>query len=342
MHERDLMGKLLAAEWLRLSRWRINHAAILLLILAVGWHFWDDCRRARSNNLLADHGVDLLYFRALPAEDLEVLPDAEKWRWFAAQKVSVTLPDTFRVAFWIWPRAQALSLLLIILTVGNEFQWSTARWLLSLGPGRGRWLLTKVVAWLLVALVATAFLWLVVASAGICIHWRLLGNLTWTWATADFWGQQAAAMLRAWIGFWPWIGLGVLLAMMSRSPVVAATFGAMLMVLDLLWGYALRMLAAMSTYSGQANLPHWLMLEGLLGQAYRWTIGYNVAAVLYWAGDRVALAKVVGQYGEPSLAAAALYIIPTLPERALVVVLGYMLLAAGLAAWLLIRRDVTR
>jgi hypothetical protein len=279
------MARLLAAEWRRFSRRRLNQAALLLLLLAVGWHFWNDYRQAQKNHLLENHAAELQRFHAMPSEELSSLADGEQWSWFVAQEVALELPGTFGVAPWVWSGARAVWLLLAILAVGSEFEWGTARWLLSLGPGRIRWLLTKVSCLLLTALATVLLLWLAVALAGLYVHDRVFGSLTWVWATPAFWAGQAALLLRAWIGFWPWIGLGVLLGMLGRSPVAGAALGALGLVLESAWAYLLMMLSAMSEFGGAA-LPRWLLPEGLLGQLYRWTLGYNVAALSWWAGDR--------------------------------------------------------
>jgi hypothetical protein len=129
--------------------------------------------------------------------------------------------------------------------------------------------------------------------------------------------------------------------MLSRTPVAGAALAALAVVLESLCAYLLMMLSAMSEYGGAA-LPRWLLPEGLLGQLYRWTIGYNVAALSLWAGSREALALALGRSSEPGLAAVVLTELPTTPARALAIALGYGLLAVGLAAWLLARKDLTR
>jgi hypothetical protein len=148
-------------------------------------------------------------------------------------------------------------------------------------------------------------------------------------------------MLRAWLGFWPWIGLGVLLGMVSRSSVAGAALASLGLVVESLWAYLLMVLSAMGQYSGVA-VPRWLLPEGLLGQLYRWTIGYNAASLLLWAGDQETVALAMGRSIDPGLATVMLTELPTTPERALAVALGYALLAVGLAAWLLARRDLAR
>jgi hypothetical protein len=67
-----------------------------------------------------------------------------------------------------------------------------------------------------------------------------------------------------------------------------------------------------------------------------------VASLLLWAGDQEAVALAVGRSSEPGLAAVMLTELPTTPERAAALALGYGLLAVGLAAWLLARRDLVR
>ncbi len=325
------MARLLAAEWRRFSRRRLNQAALLLLVLAVAWHFWSDYRQARKHHLLDDHAAELQRFRAMPDVELSTLPDADKWRWFTAQQVNLALPDTFGVAPWIWGGARAAWLLLAILAVSGEFQWGTARWLLSLGPGRVRWLLAKTVFLLLAALATVLLLWLAVALAGLCVHGRVFGSLAWAWATPRFWAGQAAGMLRAWLGFWPWVGLGVLLGMLSRTPVAGATLGALGLVLESAWAYLLLMLSGMSRYGGVA-LPRWLLPEGLLGQLYRWTVGYNVAALSLWAGDGRALAVALG-YGLLAVGLAAKVLAVVLAAAAALLLSAALCLLALLTAY---------
>lgn len=339
--ENRAVARLLAAEWQRFSRRRLNQAALLLLVLAVAWHFWSDYRQAQEQGLLDNQAAELQRLRDMPPGELSFLSDAEQWRWFTAQQVALDLPASLGVAPWVWGGARAVWLLLAILAVGGEFQWGTARWLLSLGPGRVRWLLAKVLCLLLTALATVLLLWLAVVLTGLYVHVRAFGTLAWDWATPRFWAGQVVLMLRAWLGFWPWIGLGVLLGMVSRSPVVGAALAVLGLALESLWAYLLMMLSAMSEYGG-ADVPRWLLPEGLLGQLYRWTIGYNVASLLLWASDQEAVALAVGRSSEPGLAAAMLTELPTTPERAAALALGYGLLAVGLAAWLLARRDLVR
>jgi len=143
------MARLIATEWIRSSRQRVNQVALLLLVLAACWHFWSDYRTAHSLHLLADHGADV-------------------WRWFRAGELVLALPDTFGLDYWIWAWARAAWLLLAAMAVGGEFQWGTLRWRLSLGPGRGCWLLATVSVLVLSALAATVLLWLVVAGSALC------------------------------------------------------------------------------------------------------------------------------------------------------------------------------
>lgn len=332
------MVKLIAAEWLRFSRQRVNRVALLLLVLAACWHFWSDYRTARSLDLSADYGAELVRFQTMPSAEIKTLTKADMWRWFRAGELVLALPDAFGLAYWIWAWARVVWLLLAVMAVGGEFQWGTLRWRLLLGPGRGRWLLAKVSVLMLSALAVTVLLWLVVAGAGLYVHRQVFGSFSREWSTPEFWIGQVAALLRAWIGFWPWIGLGVLLGIVGRSIVPTAALGVLGLLLDWLWGSALIMLAASQSIG--SSLPRWLLPDGLLGHLYRWTIGYNVAAVSFWTGLRTTPEPVPGI--DRAAAILALKVIPTSPAWALGVVLGFTLLAVGLAAWGLVRRDVTR
>jgi len=332
------MTKLIAAEWLRFSRQRVNQVALLLLALAACWHFWSDYRTARSLDLLADNGADLVRFQTMPSAEIETLTDSDMLRWFRAGELVLISPNTFSLTYWIWAWARVVWLLLAAMAVGSEFEWGTLRWRLMLGLRRERWLLAKVLVLVLSALAAMILLWLVVAGVGLCVHRQVFGSLSWEWSTLEFWISQAAALLCTWIGFWPWVSLGVLLGIVGRSIAPTVALGFLGLLLDWFWGFALIMLAA--TQFVNSSLPHWLLPDGLLGHLYRWTIGYNVAAVSFWEGIRTVSEPVPG----PDRAAAtlALSVIPTSPERALGVVLGFTLLAMGLAAWSLARRDVMR
>jgi ABC-type transport system involved in multi-copper enzyme maturation permease subunit len=339
--ENRAVARLIVADWQRFSRRLLNQAALLLLVLAVAWHFRGDYRQAQEQRLLDNQAAELQRLRLMPSGELSSLSDPEQRRWFTAQQVALELPGSLGVALWVWGGARAVWLLLAILAVGGEFQWGTARWLLSLGPGRVRWLLAKVLCLLLTALATVLILWLAVVLAGLYVHVRAFGALAWDWAMPRFWAGQMMLMLRAWLGFWPWIGLGVLLGMVSRSSVAGAALAALGVVVESLWAYLLMILSAMGQYSGVA-VPRWLLPEGLLGQLYRWTIGYNVASLLLWAGDQETVALAMGRSIDPGLATVMLTELPTTPERALAVALGYALLAVGLAAWLLARRDLAR
>jgi ABC-type transport system involved in multi-copper enzyme maturation permease subunit len=332
------MARSIAAEWLRFSRQRVNQVALLLLVLATFWHFWSDYRSARSLDLLADQGADLVRFQTMPSAEIKTLTEADVWRWYRAGELVLAVPNTFGLAYWIWAWARALWLLLAAIAVGGEFQWGTLRWRLSLGLGRWRWLLAKVSVLVLSALAATILLWLVVAGAGLYVHRQVFGSLSWAWSTPEFWIGQAAVLLRAWIGFWPWIGLGILLGMVGRSTVPTAALGVLMLLLDWFWGSGLIMLAASQSVS--STLPRWLLPDGPLGLLYRWTVGYNVAAISFWAGLGTVPEPVPGL--DRAAAILALRVIPTSPERALGVALGFTLLTVGLAAWSLVQRDVTR
>jgi ABC-type transport system involved in multi-copper enzyme maturation permease subunit len=318
------MAKLIAAEWLRFSRQRVNQVALLLLVIATCWHFWIDYRTASSLDLLANNGADLVRF------------EADMLRWFRAEELVLSSPNIFGLNYWIWAWARGAWLLLATMTVGSEFEGRTLRWRLALGMRRERWLLTKVLVLMLSALAAMIILWLVVAGVGLYIHRQVFGSLSWEWSTPEFWVGQVATLLCTWIGFWPWVSLGVLLGIVGRStaPTVALAFLGLL--LDWFWGFALIMLNATQFVS--LSLPHCLLPDGLLGHLYRWTIGYNVAAVSLWVGLRTVSEPVLGL--DRTAATLAMNVIPTSPERALGVVLGFTLLGMGLANWILARMDV--
>jgi hypothetical protein len=164
----------------------------------------------------------------------------------------------------------------------------------------------------------------------------VFGSLSWEWSTPEFWIGQAAALLCTCTGFWPWVSLGVLLGVVGRSTAPTVALATLGLLLDWFWGFTLIMLNATQFVS--SSLPSWLLPDGLLGHLYRWTIGYNVAAVSYWEGLRTVSEPVPGL--DRTAAILALNVIPTSPERALGVVLGFTLLAVGLANWSLAQMDV--
>ena len=330
------MARLIAAEWLRFSRHRVNQVALLLLALAVCWHFWRDFRTANTFDLLANNGADLVRFQTMPSAEIESLNETEILRWSKAEELVLISPNIFGLTNWIWSWARAVWFLLAAMTVGSEFEWDTLRWRLVLGQRREHWLLTKVLVLMLSALAAMVVLWLIAAGVGLSVHRQVFGSLSWEWSTPEFWIGQVAGLLCTWIGFWPWISLGVLLGIAGRSTAPTIALATLGLLLDWFWGFALIMLNATQFVS--SSLPRWLLPEGLLGHLYRWTIGYNVAAVSYCEGLRTVSEPVPGL--DRTAAILALNVIPTSPERALGVVLGFTLLAVGLANWSLAQMDV--
>ena len=134
------------------------------------------------------------------------------------------------------------------------------------------------------------------------------------------------------------IGLGVLLAVISRSAVPAVALGAFGLVLDWLWAQAMVLLVMRD--ASALSVPRWLLPDGLVGDLYRWSINYNGTGVAFSNALAGAVKPVAGI--DASAGALAMRLLPTTPERALWIVLGYVLLTGSAAAWLVVRRDVTR
>jgi hypothetical protein len=201
------------------------------------------------------------------------------------------------------PYGGAYLLLLGAVLIGNEYRWGTVATLLVQRAGRVRVVLSQVVAVVLVVAVA------VVAEFALCaVTAVLIGAVEGAAPIGPEPGAVLASVAAAWLAGSAFALLGVLLAHATRSPAAAVGIG-------LVWVLgvetAVRGLLAAVGAGGAADV--------LLGPA--------VGAMAIGLGEPVAGAPIgVGRGGSPAVA--------------VVVLIGWVVVAAALSVLLVGRRDV--
>lgn len=201
-----------------------------------------------------------------------------------------------------------VALILGVLAVGSEYGWGTLKTVLMQQPRRLHLFGAKLAAVAAVLAVSTVSIFAVAAVSSSAVAWR--ENAPADWPAA--W-DVARGMGAAWLILTLWAMFGVLLAVLSRGTALAIGLG-------ILYGLVVEGLIA--------GLGSDLPLVQDAAQAFLRTNGYSLVAPL---GASVAEGGEPGAFAGPFVAA----------RQALLVILGYLVLFAGVSALVIRRRDVT-
>ncbi len=224
---------------------------------------------------------------------------------------ALLLPDGVGFLLSLIGGSNGMGMLLFVIlagvSVGNEYTWRTVR--ASLVRGRGRWdfLLTKLVAilllmgvgFLLTMAVGIPYLGLLTAASR--------GQLDLSFLTASFVGEVLLGVLRTGYALVPYILLAMLLAVVGRSPWIGV--GVTLAYALLVEGMALQLL---------------VLVGRPWSQLYRFSLGGNVTGLMAANPGGQALAG--GELGGMD----ALLNLPSANQAALVLALYSLLFLAGM------------
>lgn len=239
-------------------------------------------------------------------------------RWLAVILLVIALlrgvvwpPDPALPWSGLWSNALVTAALIMLtaVSVGLEFSQDTFRSLTSRGLPRWAFLLTKFATLVLIGGL------LLVVIEGLA---TLLG------ARPDLrWGE----LLRAWLGQWPYVALIMLLTVLSRNGGLALVVGIIWVVLEEL------MPALLGPFATIPDIPQLRLLtpEGLFGQVFRWSLGFNTANWTYLGEAQRA----------PAGTGALLLGMPRPVLTSALVLVTFTLLGLGLSLWIVYRRDMT-
>ena len=224
-------------------------------------------------------------------------------RQFLPQSLAGTLIDGFPFFGGVF------ALMLGVFALGSEYGWDTLKSLFTQRPGRLRVFAAKLAA---LAIVLVPFV-LVLFAAGAAAS-LVIAQIED--APADF--PSAWLLLRAitagWLILLPWAALGVLLGVLTRGTSLAIGVGIL---------YALVIEGLLSAFADSVNV-----LEPLT-QAFLRANGYSLAAALGASAEAIE-SNGPGSYTGPIVGSA----------QALAVLVASAAVFAGLAAFMLRRRDV--
>jgi ABC-type transport system involved in multi-copper enzyme maturation permease subunit len=218
-------------------------------------------------------------------------------------------PDLPWSGLWSYGLVAVALVALTAINMGLEFSEDTFRSMVSRGVPKWRLLVSKFAV-----LVLTGGVLLLVIeglatllSVRSTLHWGDLG--------------------RAWLSLWPYVGLIMLLTVLSRNGGLALVVGVLWLPLELLLGTVLGVFATIPLM-GEA----WFFSAGgPLNTIYQATLTYNSANWTYLGELQRA----------PGTINALLWATPRSTGFSLLVLAAYLLLGVGLSIWVVYRRDVT-
>lgn len=239
-------------------------------------------------------------------------------RWLAVILLVIALlrgvvwpPDPALPWSGLWSNALVTAALIMLtaVSVGLEFSQDTFRSLTSRGLPRWAFLLTKFATLVLIGGL------LLVVIEGLATLLGVRPDLRW------------GELLRAWLGQWPYVALIMLLTVLSRNGGLALVVGIIWVVLEEL------MPALLGPFATIPDIPQLRLLtpEGLFGQVFRWSLGFNTANWTYLGEAQRA----------PAGTGALLLGMPRPVLTSALVLVTFTLLGLGLSLWIVYRRDMT-
>jgi ABC-type transport system involved in multi-copper enzyme maturation permease subunit len=239
-------------------------------------------------------------------------------RWLAVILLVIALlrgvvwpPDPALPWSGLWSNALVTAALIMLtaVSVGLEFSQDTFRSLTSRGLPRWAFLLTKFATLVLIGGL------LLVVIEGLATLLGVRPDLRW------------GELLRAWLGQWPYVALIMLLTVLSRNGGLALVVGIIWVVLEEL------MPALLGPFATIPDIPQLRLLtpEGLFGQVFRWSLGFNTANWTYLGEAQ----------RTPAGTGALLLGMPRPVLTSALVLVTFTLLGLGLSLWIVYRRDMT-
>ncbi len=308
------------AEIVKLLKLRLTWVLLVLLVVILGM---------RLNNIHGhafDEPPELTDF---DVASLVVLP--EDYRQAAI------LPGVFKRARLSFDWLNIFMILLVVLTVGQEFTWGTMRTTLARGTGRTRLLMAKFIALAVVAAFYLLILWIACGLFGLLTTQSLEGRIDWSFLDGAFLVQEIAVLARTWAIICPVIALALLVAVWTRNPGLSLTLVELTYGFDLLTSiFSGGLLGIFLMYVIEASRDPREIGAGLWGALMTVFPHYNSTVVIHWG-----LPGKLSELELAMLSSAEALNLPRDPWRCLVLLLGYGLVALVLALWIFRRKDIT-
>jgi ABC-type transport system involved in multi-copper enzyme maturation permease subunit len=235
--------------------------------------------------------------------------DPEAWRLEAMLPPSVT--STLLDGFPFF--GGAIALILGVLTVGSEFGWDTFKTLFTQRPGRGQVFAAKLAA---LGVMIVPFVLALFAAGGIASV--AIARIEGVAITGPDPLELVQGMLAGWLVLAVWAAVGVLLAVVTRGTSLAIGIG----------------------------ILYTLVIEGLISALASSVDALEPVVDLFLRANTYSLVRPLGGAGaaggdSAATAGPGAFSGPYVGEiQALVVLVAYIALFTGVAAWLMRRRDV--
>lgn len=218
-------------------------------------------------------------------------------------------PDLPWSGLWSTSLIVIAIVLLMAVTLGQEFSEGTFRSLASRGVPRWWLLLSKFVVVVLVAGLC------LVVIEGLAVLLGVRPRLNW------------GELLRAWLSLWPYASSIMLLTVLTRNGGLALVVGVMWVALELSLGMLIILLVMVSGETGLLSFS----ADGILGMLYQWTLSYNSTNWTYLSQALRA----------PGSMGGLLLMMPRSPLYSSLVLAAFTLLGVTLSIAATYRRDVT-
>ncbi len=305
------------AELYKLLRQPISSFLLVIMLIVLGLNFDSDYDRAQEP---APDQVELL----------TVLPEE--------YQRAVTLPGVFDRISHSYHAPVVFILLLVVITVSQDFGWGTMRTVLSREPKRGRLLLARFVALAAVAMLYLLISWLVFAVLGGLASLRLEGETSLSFLDGRFFLGQVANLARTWLLTWPVIAFGLLVAVWAKNAAISIILSGMtyLMAWMALMIFMMVLIPVMVMPAVEAGQDPASVDLGIWGDLVTFFPHHNMTVVAYWGYGE-------GAAQDPGAVFLAMLKLELArdPWQSLALLSGYSLLSLGLAWWILRRKDVT-
>ena len=221
----------------------------------------------------------------------------------------ITFPDAFQTIFSTAQNIGAILLTIIVASsVGNEYGWGTIRQTLIRRGIRYQYVLSKLVAFIVYALIGIVIAFIIGFFLALLTTQWINGALNWDFMTASYIGELFTMYGWTFYGLFVYILLAMMFSILGRSAIVG--IGATL-------GYYFVESIAISIFNQSG---------GWLSEIPNYLIGHNISAIL-----PATLAQ--GPFSSSGTLPSTLY--------ASVVLAIYSVVFLGLSLWLFKRRDVT-
>jgi len=317
-----LLSRLIAAEWLRLSRHWLSWALLVLLIAIVALQVNGKINQLAQLEREVETGLARAGAPLTPAQiegnryEIALLQHDLRYPAFIGYAARLATGSGW---FFV--------ILFAAVATGEDFSRRTLRALLARGVGRAQYVLARTLTLWLATGVAVAAVTLLGALGGLYTHAQATGDAI---SLAGL-GEALLYPLRAWLTCLPFAATVVFWVVLARQAGPALGVGLSIHFLEHFMSFMLPFFMISQT---GVEMPWFFRVEGKILAV---TPGYNANVFLYW-GPPV---SILPQLVDALRAAGATFSVPTDPWRAIAFLVGYTIVSLGLAMWILHRRDIT-